>query len=991
MADAQGNDAGNENVYTVKSGDSLSRIAKTFATDSQANVETLYDLNKDVIGSDSDMIRPGQKLRIPSSWQNISQRERTPSAVAGKKPILVGSIIHLQNGLEKGDYLETRGWVTDKPVITLWQDEQIKAFVFTHTDKNRSKGSGSWQILSATGKETGEPLLFGDKIHLLNLYSGAGYLDSFEWVDRLEPFKDFYPAMTIGVFTSSLPKRGGGPSGTWTVRSADEKKASGAKVVEGDAIYLENDYPGAGFLHTWGEVTKHKTKDSDGKDIQMFQDYTGQRKFVFTAASPNSSVQDSSPQGSHEWTITLTNLAEHLYRVFHQQGDESAPWHDGGIFKIGDRLGQPVVALDFKFPADKATGSGQVTYQGQSPVGFTATRYGDNQNHYAIKFTQSADPFPDGDWQIGAHESQSVVALRIKVAENSELGVGDQKLVGSITYDGGPELRFRGVRSNAKNSRLLYDYYHPHLLKGRTIKIEGVIDATYRVLRESFSTMITESMTDTASTPVKTPLDRTLAEIRSTKRVTDDDNKKLDEIIDKLTTGRDSQDEQTFQIKQILNLYEFSRILNGFFWDELQDDMKQSLENHQRDQTLAPLHLLRRCSQNIAADHMIIQQAAMQRRWEQGEQNTKPTMGAQARELLHMDKLAIKAISPFQHLLPGHPAQPAIITYLSDRTHIHSLPYTDRFILVGVSYDRVPPAAGTLGEEASPGNEFYAYELLAIPHEVGHYVYQHGALPDGRTFVDLSKQFEDNNPYYRWCEEIFADLYGCIVAGPLSVLGLQALLTSIDRERAWKDDEVHPTPALRLFILTEILRILPVISAKMQKDAHNRKWNGPDNFDEVKKELDKRWATTIEQWGYKRVDPGEGRPTRLYLPDESATYLDRLVNVERVIKAVEPIIIEFATHLLDAAQPVHIDSGQSTENILSIQIPWSSPEPTTLQQYSAKMQALVDESARKRVPHQTFVDVQSYKIQRNSVDPDEILQQYLDSWEDQGPHGFGDH
>lgn len=418
--------------------------------------------------------------------------------------------------------------------------------------------------------------------------------------------------------------------------------------------------------------------------------------------------------------------------------------------------------------------------------------------------------------------------------------------------------------------------------------------------------------------------------------------------------------------------------------------MKQSLENHQRDQTLAPLHLLRKCSQSIATDHEIIQQAATQRRWNLGLQDNKPIMGEQAEELLLMDKLAIKAIAPFQHLLPGQPDHPAIITYMSDETHIHSLPYTDRFILVGVSYDRVPTSADFLEAQASTGKEFYAYELMAIPHEVGHYVYRHGKLKGetggpGKTFPEISKQFEGNNPYYHWCEEIFADLYGCIVAGPLSVLGMQALLMSIDKDRAWKDDELHPTPAIRFFILTEILRILPAIKAKMKNPKS--KWVGPDSFETVATELDKRWAKMIERWGYKRVDPGEGRPTRIYLPDESALYLDRLVNVERVMNGVRPIIIEFATHLLDAAQP--IDSN-SDDTKLPTQIPWSFINSNDLNQYIGEMETLTCRKfAGKKVPYETFVNVKDYTIKRDSSDPDEILQGYLDNWGDKGPSGSG--
>ena len=50
--------------YTVKSGDSLSKIAKRFYGDaSQWN--RIYEANRDLIGKNPDLIRPGQDLVIP--------------------------------------------------------------------------------------------------------------------------------------------------------------------------------------------------------------------------------------------------------------------------------------------------------------------------------------------------------------------------------------------------------------------------------------------------------------------------------------------------------------------------------------------------------------------------------------------------------------------------------------------------------------------------------------------------------------------------------------------------------------------------------------------------------------------------------------------------------------------------------------------------------------------------------------------------------------
>jgi len=52
--------------YTVKSGDSLSKIANSFyGSGSASNVNKIYYSNMTTIGSNPNIIRPGQKLYIP--------------------------------------------------------------------------------------------------------------------------------------------------------------------------------------------------------------------------------------------------------------------------------------------------------------------------------------------------------------------------------------------------------------------------------------------------------------------------------------------------------------------------------------------------------------------------------------------------------------------------------------------------------------------------------------------------------------------------------------------------------------------------------------------------------------------------------------------------------------------------------------------------------------------------------------------------------------
>jgi len=52
-------------TYTVESGDNLSAIAQQELGDANRWRE-IYELNKDVIGDDPDLIQPGTELKLPS-------------------------------------------------------------------------------------------------------------------------------------------------------------------------------------------------------------------------------------------------------------------------------------------------------------------------------------------------------------------------------------------------------------------------------------------------------------------------------------------------------------------------------------------------------------------------------------------------------------------------------------------------------------------------------------------------------------------------------------------------------------------------------------------------------------------------------------------------------------------------------------------------------------------------------------------------------------
>ncbi|MCB0047014.1 MAG: hypothetical protein KDD92_16440 [Caldilineaceae bacterium] len=877
--------------------------------------------------------------------------------------ILIGSIIRIESGAPQGGYLSLLKTVADEPRISMYADPDVLAFVATYAKNDRADGSGSWQILSADGaKQIGERLAFGDRIHLLNMGPTAGYLDSFEWVDRLEPFKE-YP-MQIGVFTSEA-RRGRSISGTWTVTGEE----AGTFIAAGDRIELENGYPGAGKLYAYGDVTGHPLFTTR---------YEGFRRFVFTGPKPGAKIDDADQIASPNWTVTLADRSLHLYDIYHQisspGGDPETARYDRGFFKIGfdDGPEMQIVALDLSSSDQGETLSGTVRFEGRGEEPLIA-KHG-NENVYDIYLQPKDIPIDEskkrnGQWQLGVRKHQRVTSLAVSISAQGELS-------GTIAYIGEEPVIIQGLRGVVTPNNL--DLYRsgkraPEWVTERIYRVELEIVETYKELFTAVAGMTDSDIDDVLSQSLNQPADTEVPDGES-------------------VTGASTLLDREFQVQQLLNLYTLSRQLSAFFRYTLIPLMEQSLEDHRANSagTLAPIQLFRQCFQHVATDHAIIRQATIQRQWNAAEDG----VNLSAAELLKTDKLAVKAVMPFRKLLANDADggdAPAVITYQSENTYIHLTPYAKQFILIGVSYDRVPPAAVAFAHKTLLGKDFYAYEIMAIPHEAGHYIYQHGKR-NGQGFPELSRQFQ-GNPYYHWCEEIFADVYGCVVAGPLAAISMQAMLMSIDRDRAWQDDEQHPTPVLRIYLFAEILRVLN----ELMPDRYAFK-DGADKID-VTDQLDRDWTEILRVWRYdpmnneREEDELSERPQRVFMHDGADLSLDTIVNVERVMQAIRPMIVTFAKWLLDTADfGDQEDEAQRSEERLSLKIPWTRLNRTTTAPYNDVMAAMTDRDfARKRAPGQLVRGPKNNAPSAAQSSADDRLRQYLQEWDDSGPHGWGGH
>ena len=186
-------------------------------------------------------------------------------------------------------------------------------------------------------------------------------------------------------------------------------------------------------------------------------------------------------------------------------------------------------------------------------------------------------------------------------------------------------------------------------------------------------------------------------------------------------------------------------------------------------------HVLRATLDQVAFDIAIIQHISSQRK--QPELLT-------AQELA--DKLAQRALNVAIDggLLP----KCSVLTYFNKSANIRIIPYAP-IALIGIPFS------------ARKVNR----DLLAIPHEIGHFVYHHAPR--------LAAQLHAIIPLYpdwinHWLEEIFADVFAAYVAGPVCGLSLQEIMMDNSQERFVADDGEHPPDAVRPSGVTEALRHL---------------------------------------------------------------------------------------------------------------------------------------------------------------------------------------
>ena len=127
-----------------------------------------------------------------------------------------------------------------------------------------------------------------------------------------------------------------------------------------------------------------------------------------------------------------------LHHVQNQWGGSSAPWNEGGMWVLGCRSGQNIVALDIKSANSGKTLTGTLKYAGEGPIGFRGTLTQNNTYVVENQWGGPAAPWhPGGTWIIGCRADQNVVAVNVESGDNGA------SLVGSMTYNGEGQIAFK--------------------------------------------------------------------------------------------------------------------------------------------------------------------------------------------------------------------------------------------------------------------------------------------------------------------------------------------------------------------------------------------------------------------------------------------------------------------------------------------------------------------------------------------------------------------
>lgn len=304
------------------------------------------------------------------------------------------------------------------------------------------------------------------------------------------------------------------------------------------------------------------------------------------------------------------------------------------------------------------------------------------------------------------------------------------------------------------------------------------------------------------------------------------------------------------------HLHDFAQAVYGFFAQALYPPSVTPLPNQALQERLTqtaqaayfvserytPDVVMATLMEQISVDLNIVKQVFHQRYsefhdWPQTVHNadsSDPLDDPQRPSLLVADRLAQLALQPAldQGFFANHNQR--VITYMSRRVDVRLLPYADS-VLIGIPYTAQSTfsieiakhgtltKASVLAPFAEQPSTTYTLivptDYLAIPHEIGHHLYRYGKQGGHPIYQILQRklrarlarqaaELQNAGWRLRWLEEVFADVYSCMIAGPISIFGFQEYLAHGQPISHDQHVHKHPINVLRPLIQTQILRCL---------------------------------------------------------------------------------------------------------------------------------------------------------------------------------------
>lgn len=283
--------------------------------------------------------------------------------------------------------------------------------------------------------------------------------------------------------------------------------------------------------------------------------------------------------------------------------------------------------------------------------------------------------------------------------------------------------------------------------------------------------------------------------------------------------------------------------------------------------------------------------------WQRAVEQRLAGPAAMTHTLKEADKLAWLALKPAIDL-GLLPADTTVVTYFQKSPVSRVIPYAP-VALIGIPFTCL----------SAPRDQ------LAIPHEVGHYVFWHARVPAGQPNAGVPLQqvlreraFEALKTYvtldspefpawcYRWLEELFADVYGTLIGGPVIALDFQDLSLHNSCDDFITSDEDHPVPILR-----------PEVYIKVLQRAAN-----PDNGWAVWAEaLRQRWQTRRIRCGGRDHFLAGGRAIRLDEAISTAPASADLRPVDRLVLVAMEVLTGMQSDWSGSVvQPVYAQNGK---------------------------------------------------------------------------------